>query len=193
MSNDDNNQGGGPIGPETATGRTSVNIRIKELNEAITESKDAFKIRLTELEQQICNIIGAIAVLLLIFSFLIYYAHDEGEHKIPVSWIELIFKSTVRIIVATAVFSIGSFLIKILSEHITLFQKTKQKHAILQSFASLVESAADAEQSKLIHQKLVGIVVSYDNTEPESSTFTEHPNTETILKMIDTAIKAARG
>ena len=134
----------------TATG-TSVEDAQKQFNEAQVA-----------LERRVWfwGLMGAIFVLVF-FAVALYFAKAD----LPDQWRwQLIYHSSIRVSILTAIGTIAAFCLKILRAQLHMSEKNRHRQRVANSMEAFIQSAATPEQRDLILGQLVESIVQFGNS-----------------------------
>jgi hypothetical protein len=169
-------------------GEETIGNRIGELNNAIDVSKTAFRVAARDISAQI--LIWSFLCIVLIF-FSTQFAIDLLHIQFKELWTwQLIYFTAIRLTIITAIFTLASFLFKMLSSHIQMYQHVKHKQAILDSLACFVEAGEKYQQRGIILENLIKMVITFN--ESGISNAGEKVNYNSILKTFELLSKSTK-
>jgi len=137
-----------------------VNSRISLLTDAL--SKAANHIEKTQYESYLA--MGLIIVFCIAdFIFIICLGYRLFDVEISNDWTitKAILTSLRNIVVVGALYYVSSFLLNLLKSYIHIYQRNSHRLMVINSMASLVESASREERDKIYH-KLLDIIICLD-------------------------------
>lgn len=152
---------------DQSSGVESSEQRISELSIALTVVKGKFRLYGKKLR---FRIFIWTFVCLGIISACVCFSYHLLHESFPDKWTwQLGYVSVIRIAIATAVFSLGSFCFKIFKSYIHLNEHNSHSITVIDSMANLVGAAKDQQQRNIIYGKLIDIIIRFESSGFSSS------------------------
>ena len=133
--------------------------RIKKMENALKGAKDAFRLSGNKLFEQIL-FLAVICFIVVLIGLVIAFELYTTEFDETWTW-QIIYYTAIRITIFGAFLSLAGYCFKMLSSHVHLYKKNRQKQAIIESMASLVHTGSVGSQDK-IHENLTEIITQAD-------------------------------
>lgn len=164
----------------------SIELRISQLRTSISESLTAFKSARFKLIFQII-LLSFICSSIVYASFVFAkYLLDPTHIILHDTWTwQTIYYTAIRVTIIGAIFSLAAYSFKLLSSHIQMYQLVEHKIAIIKAMPGFVESGSDPTKRDVILNKLIEMVVNFEDTgilanEPQLKT-----SNEAVMKLIE--------
>lgn len=148
---------------QQADGESLTFEKIKELETALSSAKYEITCVIEKNTMQIVGVSFICFVLILIGA---NYAHEifyYDKFKDTWDW-QIIYFTVMRVVVISAFLSVATFMFKLLSSYLNIYQKNLHKKFVLNSMASLVASGHNYTDEQVVFSKLLEIVVVQEKT-----------------------------
>ena len=124
---------------------------------------------------------------IVMLSYLICYEKEIADSNIDTTLNvgQVIFAIFKKSLIITTSFFIITFLLKLLKSYLHIYQRNSHRLMVINSMASLVESATESEREK-IYDKLLDIIINFDKNGilKDEDQNTESADNEIILELI---------
>jgi hypothetical protein len=171
----------------------SLETRIVQLENAITKARYTFQKSAKKLNGQI--VIWAIISALIVIVSICYakYLLDINKVVLPDTWTwQVVYYTAIRITIAAAIFSVAAYSFKLLSLHIHLFQQNEHKRAVIDSLPGFVESGIDPDKRDIIFNKLIEMIVHFDDAEIVGKVSELKTGNDVMIKLVEMLINSSK-
>lgn len=153
-----------PVAQETKA-EITIETRIEQLRSSMKEAKEGFNENGKKIKRQVW-IWAGINILLIGCSVLFAcYLLDHKNNLLDENWSwKIIYYAVVRITMIAAIFSLITYTLKLLSSHIRMLHHNSHKVAVLSALPGFVESGSDPVKREIIYDKLVELVILFDDS-----------------------------
>jgi hypothetical protein len=176
------------------SGEEPIDDRIGQLEKSITNARIAFKKASDKLLIQI-SLYSGICLVIIVGAF--YYAKDYllNPDKVILhdtwTW-QIIYYTAIRLAVVAAIFSFATYCFRLLSSHIQMYQENENKRAVIDALPGFVESGVDREKRAIIFNKLIEMVVGFDETGIISKDSQLKTSNDVLLKLVELLMKGTK-